>query len=161
MRTLTLMRHAKSSWDEPDLSDHERPLNKRGKNAIVVMADRLKMSGYRPDLLVVSTALRARETAKRFAKQYGGTIGLKEEPQLYAASPETYEKIIRMTDDRVEHLMIVAHNPEMETVVALMAGSDYAMPTAAYARFDIPDPWKEFTLRRYVLADYDFPKSSR
>ena len=64
MRTLTLMRHAKSSWDDPAVGDHDRPLNGRGKKAAKVMAERLKSSGYKPDLVVVSSALRARETAE-------------------------------------------------------------------------------------------------
>lgn len=161
MPTLTLMRHAKSSWDNPMLADHERPLNPRGKRAASVIAGRLKSAGYRPDLIIASSAIRAKETAKGFIEHYGEAIRIEEEPRLYSAGVEDYIDVIRKIDPQIKHAMIVAHNPEIEMVVEQLAGRYYKMPTAAYVRFEIPRDWQQFALDIYPVSDYDFPKSSK
>lgn len=161
MRTLTLMRHAKSSWDDLQLGDHERPLNERGEKAALTMATRLKEQGYRPDLVIVSSALRTQQTAARLQTVYNGELRVKTEPLLYEASPEIYLATIRSVADGVEHLMIIGHNPTIEWLAAGLGGRERRMPTAAYIRFEIPGAWEEFTLDVCTTIDYDFPKSDR
>lgn len=161
MRTLTLMRHAKSSWDDPQLGDHDRPLNARGEKAALTMAKRLKKRGYRPDLVIVSSALRAQQTAARLQTVYNGELRVKTEPLLYEASPEIYLTTIRSVAERTRHLMIIGHNPTIEWLAADLGGRERRMPTAAYIRLEIPSAWERFTLDVYNTVDYDFPKSDR
>ena len=161
MRTLTLMRHAKSSWEDPALSDHDRPLNGRGKKAAKLMAERLKVSGYRPDLVVVSSALRAQETVKALQKRYDGKLNVVPEPRLYEAGIEVYVDVIRRVDKGVRDLMLVAHNPTIEWFAEALAGSYIRMPTGAYFRVEVPVSWAEFKLKTLNVLDYDFPKSDR
>lgn len=161
MRILTLMRHAKSSWDNPHLSDHDRPLNARGEKAALTMAKRLEKRGYVPDLVIVSSALRAQQTAARLQTVYNGALRVKTEPLLYDASPETYVSVIRSVPEDVSHLMIIGHNPTIETLATELGGQPYRMPTAAYICFDIPHIWQRFIRDIYTVLDYDFPKSDR
>jgi phosphohistidine phosphatase len=161
MRTLTLMRHAKSSWDDIALADHKRPLNRRGEKAAVLMAKRLKEEGYVPDLVLVSSARRTQQTAETMQNIYGGHLQLVTEPILYEASPADYMSVIRRVDDTVSHLMMIGHNPTIEQMASMLSDRDVRMPTAAYIRFEIPTPWREFTITRYNETDYDFPKSRR
>lgn len=159
MRTLTLMRHAKSSWDDASLIDHDRPLNKRGEKAAKTMAKRLKASGYLPDLVIVSSALRAQQTAQALQGVYGGQLRLMTEPALYEAALSDYETVIRRVDESITHLMMIGHNPTMERLASELSGRDVMMPTAAYIRFEINRAWCDFRLGRYAMTDYDFPKS--
>lgn len=161
MRTLTLMRHAKSSWDDPSLGDHERLLNARGAKAAVAMAARLKKRGYQPDLVLVSSAQRTQLTAARLQDRYDGMLQLKTEPLLYESSPQVYAEVIRGVDDSVEHLMLIGHNPTIEWLASSLGGRECRMPTAAYIRFGIPQPWSAFSLDIFPVLDYDFPKSGR
>lgn len=161
MRTLTLMRHAKSSWDDMTLADHERPLNRRGEKAAVLMAKRLREEGYLPDLVLISSARRTQQTAEALQNVYGGHLQLVTEPMLYEASPADYRLVIRRVDDAVSHLMMIGHNPTIEQMASMLSGREVTMPTAAYIRFEIPTPWREFTMTRYSETAYDFPKSCK
>jgi phosphohistidine phosphatase len=112
MKTIILVRHAKSSWEDFNLPDFDRPLNDRGRRDAPVMAGRLKERGVLPDLLVSSTAKRAHKTAKLFAEALGidkDVILLKDE--LYLAEPDAFEEIIATLDDRNSCVAIYAHNP--------------------------------------------------
>jgi phosphohistidine phosphatase len=160
MHTLTLMRHAKSSWDDPALSDHDRPLNARGNAAADTMAARLKDSGYRPDLLIASSALRAQETAKAIQKAYAG-LALRTEPLLYEAPPSVYADVIRRLPEHVNDVMIVGHNPAMEWMAEALSGGFLKVPTAAYLRVGIPGKWEAFHFEPFERLAYDFPKSDR
>ena len=161
MRTLTLMRHAKSSWDDAALSDHDRPLNGRGKKAAKTMAERLKKSGYRPDLVIVSSALRTQETAEALQKRFGGKLTVRVEPKLYEAGAEAYADVIRGVDDGVKHLMLIGHNPTIEWMAETLCGQYRQMPTAAYLRVRIPASWADFRFEILNVLDYDFPKSDK
>lgn len=161
MKTLTLMRHAKSSWDDPGLADHDRPLNGRGTKAAATMASRLKAEGYVPDLVVVSTSRRTRETVEPIQKAYGGALALRFESKLYEASPAAYAEIIRATEASVEHLMLIGHNPTLEILAERLGAQAYRMPTAAYIRFLFDGPWASFDFRPCEVAAYDYPKSRK
>jgi phosphohistidine phosphatase len=161
MHTLTLMRHAKSSWDDPALSDHDRPLNGRGKKAAKRMAERLKDAGYIPDLLIVSSALRAQQTAKALQKRYDGELNVRTEPLLYEASAQTYADVIRGVGEEVKHLMLIGHNPTIAEIAGMLGAGSLEMPTAAYIRFEIPGEWSGFRFETFNILDYDFPRSDR
>jgi phosphohistidine phosphatase len=161
MRTLTLMRHAKSSWDDPSVSDHDRPLNGRGKKAAKTMAERLKDSGYEPDLVIVSSARRTQETAEALRKRYGKTLTIRTEPRLYEAEAEAYADVIRGVDDKIKHLMIIGHNPTVEWMAEALGGGSEGMPTAAYIRLEIPSKWGDFRFETLNVLAYDFPKSDK
>lgn len=145
MKTLLLLRHAKSSWDNPALADHDRPLNPRGKASAPVMGTLILEHGLTPDLIVTSSAKRARKTAKKVANacDYRGTI--RQERALYLAGPEAYlEAIHAVGEASPERLMLVGHNPDMEDLVSLLTGRAERMPTAALAviHLDVSD-WRD------------------
>lgn len=148
MKTLLLLRHAKSSWKDQSLDDHDRPLNQRGRLAAPLMGNHIKTLGLVPTQILSSTAVRARETAEAIAKAtgYGGTIDAY--PELYLASAgeliKTAAKHARTTADI---LLIVAHNPGMERLNSLLSGLNEPFPTAALGGYAIDiSQWSELTL---------------
>lgn len=161
MRTLTLMRHAKSSWDDPLLDDHDRPLNARGEKAARTMAKRLKAQGYEPDLVIVSSARRAQQTAEALQAPYHDTLKIRTEPRLYEAAVEDYVDVIREVGDEVKHLMLIGHNPTIEAMAAQLSGRERRMPTAAYLRVEIPVSWNTYQTAPFKELDFDYPKSER
>ena len=145
MKTLLLLRHAKSSWDDPSLPDHDRPLNGRGKASAPMMGALILERGLVPERIVTSSAKRARKTAKLVAKAcaYGGDI--EREPALYLAGPDAYLRTIHALGDApVDPLMLVGHNPDMEDLIVLLTGQAARMPTAALAviALDVAD-WSQ------------------
>jgi phosphohistidine phosphatase len=133
MKTLLLMRHAKSSWADGDLADHDRPLNERGETASLRMGRLLVELGLRPDVLVHSTALRAVQTAERVVRAAGLSLALDSRRDLYLAPPRTYLAVARELPDDVECALLVGHNPGLEELVSSLAGEHQRMPTAALA----------------------------
>jgi phosphohistidine phosphatase len=130
--TLVLVRHAKSDWGDPHLDDHDRPLNDRGLRDAPVLAERLAATGFRPEVLLSSTALRARTTAGFFAEALGVESELREE--LYGASARTLLAVAAAT--RSPRVLLVAHDPGMTSLAhALSDGGIAAMPTCAVATF--------------------------
>jgi len=112
MRHLCLLRHAKSSWDEPARADHERPLNGRGRRDAPAMGRRWRARGLLPDRIVSSSAERAWATACAVARELGYPLGdIVREPALYLADPRTLLAVVRATDDTCTSLMLVGHNP--------------------------------------------------
>ncbi|MCF6206039.1 MAG: histidine phosphatase family protein [Sulfurovum sp.] len=109
MKTLYLLRHAKSSWKDMSLSDFDRPLNKRGKRDAPFMAQTLKEMGERPDIIISSPAKRAKKTAKIFAKTLG--VPLKLDERLYEAHPSDFHTVINEAFATHNNIMLVSHNP--------------------------------------------------
>jgi phosphohistidine phosphatase len=146
MKILLLLRHAKSSWDDGDLADFDRPLNNRGRRDAPVMGRLLAQHELTPDLIITSAARRAATTAElvALAAEYGGDIQYTNE--LYLADPETFLDVARDTPDGVTRLMLVGHNPGIEELVTDLAEREERMPTAALAcfRLDI-DRWGDLT----------------
>jgi phosphohistidine phosphatase len=128
MKWVLLLRHAKSSWKNPDLADHDRPLNKRGKHDAPLMGRLLK----REDIIISSTATRARATAEAVAKAYKGEIVLNK--SLYAAGPEAYLGVIHDLSDEGVRVLIFGHNPGLEELVELLTGEIQLMPTVITAK---------------------------
>jgi len=144
MKLVLLLRHAKSSWKHPDLGDHDRPLNKRGKGDAPLMGRLLKREDLVPDIIISSTSLRARATAEAVAKasSYDGEIVLNK--SLYAAGPEAYLGVIHALSDEYVRVLIVGHNPGLEELVELLTGEIHLMPTCslAYVKFRV-NKWSE------------------
>ena len=140
MKTLLVLRHAKSSWKSDDTDDHDRPLNKRGKRDAPRIGDLLKEANLSPDLIICSTAKRARKTAAKVAKNcgYQGVIELK--GTLYLAPPDEYLAVLRDVDDANERVMIVGHNPGLEQLLAMLTGQPIELPTSALAMVDLDIP---------------------
>jgi phosphohistidine phosphatase len=144
VKTLLILRHAKSSWKYRDLPDHERPLNRRGVNDAPRMGAILRQAGWTPDRIVSSTAVRAQSTARLagHASGYDGGVELREE--LYLSPAQTYLDVLGRMPAGAGTVMIVGHNPTVEELVRLLTGRDETMPTAALARVELPiDDWAE------------------
>ena len=148
MKTLMLLRHAKSSWKDSDLADHERPLNKRGKKDAPQMGRLLSAEGLMPDLILSSTAVRARQTAEAVAhaSAYEGKVELLEDLYLAPAGKLLSEAQSRAPGS-VGRLLLVAHNPGLEDLVEILSGTREPFPTAALAVFEVEiEHWKELEL---------------
>ncbi len=148
MKTLLILRHAKSSW-KSNRGDHDRPLNDRGKRDAPRVGKLLKQSGLAPDRILSSTAKRARKTAAKVAKkcQYEGVLELK--GSLYLGAPEDYIQVLREVEDVADCVMVVGHNPGLEQLLSLLTGEVQSLPTAALAQVALEvDTWQELRLSR-------------
>ena len=144
MKTLFVLRHAKSSWDDPALSDFDRPLNDRGKNTAPFMGGIMSERGFKPEKILASPAVRARETA-RLAKE-GGKLEaeITHDEHIYEASPQALAQVVASVDDAHGSVMIVGHNPGMEGFIRLLTGRLETMPTAALAVIDLDiESWQD------------------
>ncbi|HEV7698856.1 MAG TPA: histidine phosphatase family protein [Pyrinomonadaceae bacterium] len=137
MKTLFILRHAKSSWADKDLTDFDRPLNDRGKAAAPFMGRLLREKGLAPDVIFSSQAVRAKKTAKLFkdAGQFDADIIFDE--RIYEASTTTLLNVASDATDDHHSVMLVGHNPGMEGLVRILTGHAEPMPTAAIAVIDL------------------------
>lgn len=162
MKTLYIMRHAKSSWKDPGLADHQRPLNKRGKRDVQVMGGRLKARAMRPDLIVCSDARRALDTAIPIAEMLGlDRSSIRRESDLYNASESRILKMVKGLDAGWPQVMIVGHNPGLNEFINRFLPSPIPhLPTAGIVAlsFEI-DAWQEIDPLRLVHGSFDFPKN--
>ena len=146
MKTLLVLRHAKSSWKNVHLSDYERPLNSRGKVDAPRMGKLLRQEDLVPDLIISSSAERALATAEAAALASGYENEIKATRRLYLAGPVTYLTVLQKMGEAHERVMIVGHNPGMEDLVALFTGVEEYMSTAALAQINLPiTRWSELT----------------
>lgn len=138
------MRHAKSSWNEAGLADIERPLNERGLRTAPFMGELMLEKGFDPDVILTSTAVRARRTAV-LVKEAGKLDGVMQfEPRIYEASPNELRQIVSRVADAHQSAMIVGHNPGIEGFIRYLTGDLVSMPTAALAVIELNiDKWKE------------------
>lgn len=146
MRRLFLLRHAKSSWADPGLVDFDRPLNRRGREAAPRMGEYMREEGLLPDLVLCSAARRAQETWDLVSQELGKEAPVKVQRGLYLATPSRLLTTINRQTPEVEALLLVGHNPGMETLTARLAGRDSKkkavlslqekFPTATLAVFD-------------------------
>ena len=147
LKTLLVLRHAKSSWKDTGLEDHERPLNQRGQRDAPGMGRLIRERGLIPDLIISSDAVRARLTAAAVAEtaQYAGEIRL--EPRLYGASVDEILAVLRTVEGKnAKTVMIVGHNPGLEELVAQLTGEPHDFPTAALAQIALPiDRWRDLS----------------
>ena len=144
MKTLLILRHAKSSWKAAHLSDHERPLNKRGKHDAPRMGQLLLANDLLPQLIICSSAKRARETFRLLSKacDYQGEIHFSD--TLYLAEPEAYIEALSKFGDGYERVMVIGHNPGLEELLEDLSTQQHRFPTAALAQISLPiKRWRE------------------
>jgi len=163
---LLLLRHAKSSWADPGVRDHDRPLNDRGRRAAKVMGDHVRKQGWIPEVVLCSSARRTCETAALL--ELPATTELAIEHDLYLAEPDTVLHRIRAVDDRAATVMVIGHNPTMhEVALDLVAdGNKHALrslgekyPTGALAVFDLDGVWPALAPRTAHLAAFVTPRN--
>ena len=138
MKALLILRHAKSSWDNPVLSDYDRPLNKRGKRDAPRIGKHLREQELIPDRILTSSAKRARKTATKVAKACGYTRKIKRLDSFYLALPGVYLEKLQALPQRYQRVMVVGHNPTMEHLVRHLTEQIERMPTAALAHIELP-----------------------
>ena len=144
MKMLLLMRHAKSSWDNPSERDFDRPLADRGKRDAPRIGRALKERGPVPDLIVSSPAARARETVEAVIKAAGFTAPLQFDDNIYEASLAELMRVIRSQPDDSSTVLMVGHNPGFEGLIYRLSGASERMPTAALAAIEFQvDRWQD------------------
>lgn len=161
MKTLLLIRHAKSSWDSPGLTDFERPLNERGKRDAPEMAKRIKEKTD-IELFVSSPARRAKKTAKIFAEEYGVD---KEDIQyvedLYGAAPDTFSEVVALLSDDYQSAALFSHNPGISEYANTLCNIKVDdMPTCAVFAVQAQcESWTEFAEAGKQFLFFDYPKN--
>jgi phosphohistidine phosphatase len=168
MKTVYLLRHAKSSWDHPDLPDHDRPLAPRGRKAAPRMADHLRAEGVSPRRVLCSTATRARETWDAVGPSLASAPEVVHRRDVYDADDADLLAILRDLPDEVESVMVVGHNPTLEDLAhALAGGGDPAAlarmgekyPTCALAELQFAgESWSEVRRGAGRLVRFVRPK---
>lgn len=145
MRTLLVLRHAKSDWNDGTLPDHDRPLNQRGRRDAPRVGDALAARGLIPDLVITSDAVRARETTEAVVRASGYAGDVQSAPLLYLAAPDDICAVLR-TVEAVEArtIMIVGHNPGFSELVTKLTGEAVDLATATLAHVVLPiDRWTD------------------
>ena len=161
-KELLLVRHAKSSWDDPSLDDHDRPLNARGLRNAPEMGKRLQGWGIRPDTWISSTALRAITTAKIIAEQIGFPPDqIQRTKGLYHAGATELQEFIAGLDDQLGSVVLFGHNPGMTSLVANLYGLPIDnLPTCGVVHLQFTEAnWEAASSALPVRATFDFPKN--
>lgn len=163
MKTLLLLRHAKSSWDDPFQDDFDRPLTERGKTDAPRMAKRLKEKGIHPDVLLSSPAERAITTARLIADKAGfGVHEIRTDKRLYHAGDEELLNVVHGLNDATDVAMIIGHNPGLTEFVNRLNYEPLTdnIPTCGIVcvRLGISS-WKDAGWRKGEVAFFDFPKN--
>jgi phosphohistidine phosphatase len=163
VKRFVIFRHAKSSWDKRGLADHDRPLAERGRRDGPRMGERLAARGFRPDLLLVSSARRARQTAELIEpalKHDGLTQAI--DPDIYLASPAKLIAILKAVRDDVDQLVLVGHNPGLTQLANLLLPELrlHNLPTAAAVGIESQARhWRDVDSAALRLWFYDYPKN--
>jgi phosphohistidine phosphatase len=165
MKRLYLLRHAKSSWKDASVPDHDRPLAGRGRRAAKTMARHLREQDLEPQLVLCSTARRARETLERIQPALGvATVEL--EHDLYAASADALLERLRRVPETVASVMLIGHNPGLQDLALDLARSQRTVselatkfPTAALATLEVPaSNWRELDHRTAEIVAFVRPR---
>jgi len=159
VKHLWVLRHAKSSWDDPALADHDRPLAPRGRKAGKRIARFAAEHDVRPDLVLCSTALRATATLE-LVRPALGTPEIRIESDLYHASPTSMLELLRNLDDGLVAVMLIGHNPGLHDLVGELAPpGPGAFPTAALAGVELEiGDWSELGPGCGRLAQFVLPR---
>lgn len=166
MLTLSLLRHAKSSWDDPTLDDHDRPLAKRGVKAVPLIAAYMRREGLVPDLVLCSDAMRTRATLALLVAELGAPPRIVYDDTLYLATPQAILSAVSANTEK--HILVVGHNPGMHALALelvgdgnrkLLAGLAREFPTAALAvlTFDV-ERWSDVTPVSGRLRHFTTPR---
>lgn len=167
-RTLLLLRHAKSSWDDPSLDDFDRPLAKRGHNAAPRIAREMARRGWQPDYALISPALRTQQTWELVAEILSGNIPHDFVPTIYEAPAARILEAVRAAPEDARCLLVVGHNPGLETLSTFIASPESdadalgrlsgKFPTAALARFSLGGAWRGLGPGTAMLEAFVTPK---
>jgi phosphohistidine phosphatase len=164
VKQLYLLRHAKSSWDDPSLADHERPLAPRGRRAAKSVGAHLHATGIAPALVLCSPSRRTKETLERLAVE----AEVQFEPALYAADEHALLGVLHGVPAGVQSVLVIGHNPGLQRLAVTLVGSGdeeqiakliEKMPTGALASFALPiDDWSELAPKAGKLVGYVVPR---
>jgi phosphohistidine phosphatase len=163
MKRLTLLRHAKSSWTEPSLADHDRVLSERGERDAPKMGKRMAARKVRPSLIIASSAARARATAKFIAEalKYPAEF-LQVEKELYLATPDQILELVCSQEDNFSDLLLIGHNPGITDLANRLLPSIGLnnLPTSGVVALDFDTKkWSELAEVSAKLGFYDYPKN--
>jgi phosphohistidine phosphatase len=161
MKTLTILRHAKSSWNDSSLSDHERPLNGRGKRDAPDIAERIRKAGIRPSLIISSPAKRAWSTAKVIAREISYPVEfLQREKSLYHAGLQILLDTLAQQDQGFNSILLVGHNPGLTDLANfLVPRLTDNIPTCGFVSVLVDrEDWNFSTVEDARLIVYDYPK---
>jgi phosphohistidine phosphatase len=169
MKKLLLMRHAKSSWEDPALTDHDRPLTPRGRKGAALIAKYLRGKGLEPSIVLCTSATRARETLEQLRPSLSDSTIIKIEPRLYSASSKELMTRIRRLSQASPSVLVIGHNPAMQELVLTLIPKDRKsdavrekFPTAALAVLDVPiDEWRLLKPGEASVASFVTPKRLR
>jgi phosphohistidine phosphatase len=162
-RDLFLLRHAKSSWDDPLLDDFDRGLTNRGRKAARLISKWFSENGIQPDLVLCSDAVRARETLDLIQSAFGPGTTIKLEKPLYLASAGELLDRLRRIDDRVPSVLVIGHNPGLQELAMLLVPRherrpiEEKFPTAAIAWLRLSGPWSALRPSEGDLVVYRRP----
>ncbi|MBV8401943.1 MAG: histidine phosphatase family protein [Acetobacteraceae bacterium] len=170
MHQLLLLRHAKSSWDDPKLSDHERPLNARGRKAAAAIRVAMRELGLAPDIVLVSPALRTMQTLE-ILEPWDETPLIEPMDSLYLATAPQTLKLLQAVAETARSVLVIGHNPGMHELAMLLVGEQAlrsaneparrlakGYPTASLAEFSVPGPWCRLDTGRARLVRFLAPK---
>lgn len=167
MKTLGLLRHGKSSWDDPELRDFDRPLKRRGREASIQVGEELRRRKLRFDRVLTSPAARVVETIDFLEKGFGEPLKPKFRDDLYAASSQGLLSIVKATADSVNRLLLVGHNPGLQDLACVLASAEDPLaagvaqhyPTAAFALIELPvASWAQVEPNSGRIADFLRPR---
>ena len=159
MKSVFFVRHAKSSWENFNIPDHDRPLNKRGKKDALFMGHKMALLGWKPEIIISSTAKRAVKTTKKINKSLKiNNINFTKD--LYLASPSKIIFILNSLKDEYQSAMIVAHNPAMTEIINYFSDEYiYNVPTCGIFKVDFDiDKWEELSTYNGKLIKFIYPK---
>ncbi len=164
-KTLYLLRHAKSSWEDPTVGDHDRPLAPRGRRASKVIAEYLSRQRSTPRLVLCSSSERTRETLKRVSAGLRGGVEVRIEERLYTASASGLLQRLHELDARVESVMLIGHYPALQELALSLAGRGVDLsrltekfPTAGLATLAFRGRWDELAPGAAELIAFVTPK---
>lgn len=168
MKRIHVLRHAKSDRGDPDLDDHDRPLSERGRRAADRLSRHCREAGVRPDVVVCSTALRARQTLRRLRPGLGPRARIVEDRSIYLGGVGAVLAAIRALDDAAETVMIVGHNPDLQSLIltlvapradAVLDRVRAKLPTCALATLECPaDSWAKVARNSCRLTSLVTPR---
>lgn len=159
MKTIYILRHAKSSWDNPSLADFERPLNERGLFAAPFMGQYFLKNNLQPELILSSPAFRAKQTAEIIKEKAEIANEIKFDERIYEASPQILMQIISEVSETCNSVMIVGHNPGLENLIKFLTGSIQPLPTAGLAIIDLEiEKWENLDLDTGKLRNFVHPR---
>ena len=166
MKSLTLLRHAKSAWDDPVARDFDRPLNGKGRRAAARMGRYLKEEGLAFDCVIASPALRVQQTIAGVEDGYGRSLEPQFDKRIYMASATTLLDLAQGIDDACERALLIGHNPGLEDLVLALAASSpsrdeveekYPTATLAELTFDV-SRWADVAEGQGTLARFTRPR---